>query len=178
MNTLIVFIISLLFAGENPETEHVSPEAVEVNQEQMTTYYFIRHAEKDESPPQNKDPELTEEGKARAAKWAEIFKEVDFDMIYSSDYNRTRSTATAIADKRNKQVELYDPRNLNSKEFQERTKGKTVLVVGHSNTNPAFVNSVLRVKKYGDIDEKESGSLFIVQIAPDGTESSQVLYIN
>lgn len=143
-----------------------------------TTYYFIRHAEKDTSDPANKDPELAEEGKKRAEKWAEIFKAVTFDMIYSSDYKRTRSTAQTIADSQKKDVSIYDAGKLNDESFQTNTKGKTVLVVGHSNTNPEFINYILGEKRYDDIPETESGSLFIVTVNPDGSRHSQVLYIN
>lgn len=179
MNAFFVFLVSLLSLGETaaPE-ENASSVAFQQQTEGMTTYYFIRHAEKDESNPQDRDPQLTAAGKERAAKWAEIFKEVEFDLIFSSDYERTRETAETIANSQNKQVNIYDPRNLNDKEFQKKTKGKTVLVVGHSNTNPAFANLILEEKRHKDIDEKESGSLIMVTVAPNGTKSSQVLYIN
>ena len=180
MNTLIIFFLSLFFTSETTEpTLHFSEDIVNhQQQEQMTTYYLIRHAEKDESDPANKDPKLTEKGKNRAAKWAEILKDVKFDAIYSTDYKRTRETATAVASSQQKEVSIYDPRKLYDADFQKATKGKTVLVVGHSNTTPAFVNGILKEKKYSDIDEKESGALFIVHVSPDGHTNSQVLYIN
>lgn len=143
-----------------------------------TTYYFIRHAEKDTSDPANKDPELAAEGIQRAEKWAKVFKDVSFDLIYSSDYKRTRSTAQRIADSQDKEVQIYNASKLNDEPFKANTKGKTVLVVGHSNSNPAFVNYILEEKRYSDIPETESGSLFIVTVLPDGTKHSQVLYIN
>ncbi|MCM4159610.1 histidine phosphatase family protein [Antarcticibacterium flavum] len=144
----------------------------------LTTYYFIRHAEKDTSDPDNRDPELAEEGVVRAKKWAEVFKEVDFDLIYSSNYKRTRATAEAVAGSQQKEVTIYDASKLNDEDFQKNTPGKTVLVVGHSNTNPKFVNYLLEEEKYKDIEDTESGSLFIVTVAPNGRKTSQVLYIN
>jgi phosphohistidine phosphatase SixA len=146
--------------------------------DKITTYYFIRHAEKDTSNPEEKDPVLTEAGIKRAGNWAEIFKEVPFDLIYSSDFKRTMETAQKIAGSHNLEIQLYDPANLNDEDFQQKTTGKTVLVIGHSNTNPRFVNSILGEEKYSDIDDKESGSLFIVSISPEGAKTSQVLYIN
>ena len=181
MKVFLVVLISFLSLGCISNSEEATTSDVNSDDrqtEQMSTYYFIRHAEKDLSDPQNSDPELTAAGNERAAGWAEVFKEVAFDHIFSSDYKRTRQTANAIARSQNKQVEIYDAGKLNDSEFQETTKGKTVLVVGHSNTNPAFVNYILEEKKYQDIDDKESGSLFIISVAPDGTKSSQVLYIN
>ena len=129
-----------------------------------TTYYFIRHAEKDRSDAANRDPHLTEAGKARAEKWSTIFNDVKFDAVYSTNYNRTKETAQPTADKNNLEITIYDPRVLNSETFEKETKGKTVLVVGHSNTTPAFVNSVLRARKYEDIDDNNNGNLYIVSI--------------
>ena len=49
-------------------------------------------------------------------------------------------------------------------EFQKVTKGKTVLVVGHSNTTPYFANKILGEDKYQDIDDSVNSMLFIVTI--------------
>lgn len=173
MKAFLILLFSFLTSGETAPTKSETPV-----QETITTYFFIRHAEKDESDLQNKDPRLSAEGQERAKKWAEVFKEVEFDLIYSSDYDRTRTTATAIAHTQKKEVEIYDPRELFDPQFQEKTKGKTVLVVGHSNTNPAFVNLILGSEKYKALDEKEYGSLFIVTVDPSGEKISQVLYVN
>ncbi len=161
-------------SAANPETASKDNDSIE----EVTTYYFIRHAEKDTSDSANKDPELAEEGVKRAEKWAEVFKEITFDIIYSSDYKRTRATAQRVADSQSKEVQIYNAGKLNDDSFKANTKGKTVLVVGHSNTNPAFVNYILEEKRYEDIPETESGSLFIVTVFPDGSKQSQVLYIN
>ena len=174
------FVLGLTFSfnSGSPEklSEVLTKEKVAI--QDVTTYYFIRHAEKDSSDPTDKDPKLTKEGETRAENWGKVFKEVPFDAIYSTNYNRTRSTAQKIADSQGKEVQFYDPSKMNDQDFQDQTKGKIVLVVGHSNTNPAFVNQILKQKKYESIDEKESGSLFIVTVLPDGTKTSKVLYIN
>lgn len=183
MSTFFIFLISFISSGEMTPEEKTSSEATEISEEiqqtdEMTTYYFIRHAEKDERDPQNKDPFLTEAGLKRARNWAEIFEDVEFDLIFTSDYNRTRKTAEAVANSQGKEVEIYDAKDLNNEHFKKKTLGKTVLVVGHSNTNPAFVNAILEEKRYEALAETEYGSLFVVNIAADGTKDSQVLYIN
>ena len=66
-----------------------------------STYYFIRHAEKDRSDKTNKNPELTEKGNKRAENWSIVFENVDFDLIYSTKYNRTIQTAEPTATKQN-----------------------------------------------------------------------------
>ncbi|MDT0688457.1 phosphoglycerate mutase family protein [Salegentibacter sp. F188] len=148
------------------------------NDEAITTYYFIRHAEKDTSDPKNEDPVLTETGEMRAEKWADTFREIDFDLIYSSNYKRTVNTATPIAESQDKEIRFFNTQKLNDQDFQKDTKGKTVLVVGHSNLNPEWINYILEEEKYPDIKEDEYGSLYIVTIHPNGSRTSQVLYIN
>ena len=66
-------------------------------QESTTTYYLIRHSEKETSDKSNRDPELNEIGKQHAIYWAEILKTVSFDAIYSTNYIRTQKTAEPIA---------------------------------------------------------------------------------
>lgn len=176
----ILFLITIAMTACISNTSSTS-EKSQVSQDTVqapTIYYFIRHAEKDISDPANKDPELAQEGIKKTEKWVDVFKDVAFDAIYSTDYKRTRSTARRIAESQNKEVSIYDAGKLNDEAFKTNTKGKTVLVVGHSNTNPAFVNYILEEKRYTDIAETESGSLFIVTVFPDGTKYSQVLYIN
>lgn len=154
-----------------------SGSSAKINSGKMTQYYFIRHAEKDTTNLEDKDPALTQQGINRAQSWARVFKEIPFDLIYSSDYIRTRSTAQIIADSQKKEVQLYSSKKLNDEDFQQKTKAKTVLVVGHSNSNPKFVNYILGQEKYQELSEENYGSLFIVNLSPDGTKSSQVLNI-
>ncbi|WP_353778442.1 histidine phosphatase family protein [Winogradskyella sp. 3972H.M.0a.05] len=144
---------------------------------ETTTYYFIRHAEKDRSDKTNRDPHLTEAGKKRAEDWSKILSHIKFDIVYSTNYNRTKETAQPTADKNNLEITLYDPRNIDGKAFMSDTKGKTVLVVGHSNTTPMFVNGVLGAQKYPQMDDNNNGSLYIVTVAGD-TKVDQLLEIN
>ena len=148
-----------------------------IEEQKTTTYYLIRHAEKDRSDKTNRDPNLTEAGLKRADNWANVLKDVKFDMVYSTDYNRTKETAAPTAKANNVEVTYYDPRKMNSEEFQKTTQGKTVLVVGHSNTTPMFTNKILGEKKYGDIDDNNNANLYIVTVTKD-SKSSTVLVID
>ena len=65
--------------------------------EQAINVYFIRHAEKDRSNPDERNPHLTEQGMQRAEKWARFFKDVPIDAIYSTNYHRTQETAVPTA---------------------------------------------------------------------------------
>jgi len=146
-------------------------------QEDVTTYYFIRHAEKNRSDKTNKDPNLIDKGHLRALNWSIILKDIDLDAVYSTNYNRTKQTALPTAKNQNVEVQLYDPRDMYSDSFKKDTKGATVLVVGHSNTTPSFVNKVLGEERYESISDSNNGNLYIVTIAGE-VKTVQLLHFN
>ncbi|MDX6745888.1 phosphoglycerate mutase family protein [Polaribacter sp. PL03] len=154
---LFVFAFSLLSSCTSEET---------------TTYYLIRHAEKDRSDKTNRNPDLNKNGQERAKKWAERFKNVQFDAIYSTKYNRTMQTATPTAESKGLEILNYNPSKMYDSIFKIDTKGKTILVVGHSNTTPVFANKILGEKKYENMDDHNNASLYIVTISKDKKTSS------
>ncbi len=159
----------------------IAPAAIsQENAEQTdikTTYFLIRHAEKDRSDPANKNPSLTKKGFFRADRWAELFSTTQLDAIFSTNYDRTLMTASPTARAKELEIQLYDPAALYSEEFIAATQGKTVLVVGHSNTTPALVNAMIGESKYADMDDNDNGSMFIVTLIGDQS-SVQVLKLN
>ena len=174
MANIITIFFSLILGMSSPADKINMP----LQQEPVSTYYLIRHAEKDRSDTSNRNPNLKKEGLARAKRWAEVLKSVDFDAIYSTNYLRTMQTAKPLADHNKLEIMQYDAGKLFNEDFAKATGGKTVLVVGHSNTTPQFANAIIGEKKYEDIDDLENGALFIVQLFADGSTISKVLYIN
>jgi len=130
----------------------------------ISTFYFIRHAEKDRTDPENPDPELNQNGLDRAIRWAEVFDPIQIDAIYSTNYERTSMTAAPTSVKKDIDVQYYDPRTLDIEAFKLDNEGKNVLVVGHSNTTPVLVNKMIGMEKYEQMDDHDNGSLFIVRI--------------
>lgn len=173
MKKLYTFLLILAFTLPSiaQEIDSIS------NNDNSSTYYFIRHAEKDRSDKTNKDPNLVLDGILRAAKWSIVLDNIDFDAIYSTNYNRTKETAQPTAEKNNLDITVYDPRNIDAKSFLEQTKGKKVLVVGHSNTTPMFVNKLLGKEKYKQIDDSNNANLYIVTISSSGEISDTLLVI-
>lgn len=143
----------------------------------MTTYYFIRHAEKLRVDKTDRNPNLNSKGLKRAESWKEIFSNISFDAIYSTDYTRTRLTAKPTADSKKLPILIYNPRDMYSKTFQNQTKGKTILVVGHSNTTNVFANKVLGFDKYEEIKDNNNSNLYIVTLT-DKKASSVLLKID
>ncbi|TFG72562.1 MAG: histidine phosphatase family protein [Flavobacteriales bacterium] len=170
---LFPFLLLLLFANckEDQKIGEINAPAA------VSTYYFIRHAEKDRSDPENTDPELDQSGLGRAMHWAEILKDVPLHAIYSTDYTRTSMTAAPTSVKMNVDVQYYDPQTIDIAQFKQDNLGRSVLVVGHSNTTPDFVNKMIGEDKYAPMDDTDNGSLFIVQIV-DGVPTSQRLHFS
>jgi broad specificity phosphatase PhoE len=137
---------------------------VSFGQNNITTYYFIRHAEKVDN---SKNPDLSEIGFERAKLWNEIFSEINLDAIYSTDFKRTLQTITPIANSKKVTIINYDPKTIDIESFKKNTLGKKVLVVGHSNTIPNFVNQIIDKNIYNDIDDVIFGNLYIVTINGD-----------
>jgi len=143
----------------------------------VSSFYFIRHAEKDTSNPADRDPDLVMEGVLRAARWSSIFNRIDFDIIYSTDYKRTRNTALPIAEQKKLPLTFYSPNGFDSVDFLKNNFGKTVLIVGHSNTVPSMVNALIGEKQYKQIKEINYTNLYIINITESGEIIHQLLAI-
>ena len=160
---LLLSVILVIFFSCKTEKK----EETNIHQE-PTVYYLIRHAEKDRSTT-SQDPILTEKGFERATNWAKIFTTIKLDQIYSTDYKRTQQTALATAIEKALEIQSYDPDKLYDEDFKRKTKGKTVLIVGHSNTTPAFVNAIIGKQKHGDINDNDNGKLYKVTLTKNDT---------
>ena len=177
MKHLFTLALALLFTIPTFAQDETLEVVVE-NPAETTTYYFIRHAEKDRSDANNKNPNLIQKGVFRAAKWSYVLEHIKFDAVYATDYNRTKQTAQPTAEKNNVEVTIYNPKELNSEDFIKTTKGKTVLIVGHSNSTPTFVNAVIGKEKYEHIDDSNNANLYIVTISSSGEISDTLLVID
>ena len=140
---------------------------------EMTTYILVRHAEKVKGV---KDPDLTKEGLERAKSLAYLLKDVELTAIYSSDYKRTQQTAFPTAEVKKITVTSYDPRNLESlvEEVDKKYSGKTVLIVGHSNTTPALAKLLTGID-YTSFDESVYDNYFIVNVVKKGNAKAFLL---
>lgn len=169
---ILVLLLSALSCKEEKKEVFEDPLPVGIS-----TFYFIRHAEKDRSNQDDENPELSQKGLGRAMHWNEIFKDVELDAIYSTDYARTSMTAAPTSVARDIDIEYYDPRIIDLEQFKADNLNKSVLVVGHSDTTPDFVNKMIGEETYATLDDTDNGSLFIVQIV-NGVPTSQRIHIN
>lgn len=133
--------------------------ADQASQQPTTTVYLVRHAEK--ASDGSRDPALTSEGQARAGRLAELLANEDVSGVYSTNFKRTRDTAQPVAEQFGLEVNIYSPFDLAaSLEMVARHAGKTILIVGHSNSTPAIVNFLLRQDQVEQLDESEYDKLF------------------
>ncbi|MEZ4840796.1 MAG: phosphoglycerate mutase family protein [Flavobacteriaceae bacterium] len=162
----ILFSFSLLFYSNVSVSQ-------EVVKDTITTFFLIRHAEKDRTDSANKNPQLNEKGLQRAESWNQFFSSFNIDAVYSTNYNRTLQTVAPTAKAHNLEVTFYNPFTIDVEKLKSDNKGKTVLVVGHSNTIPYLVNKLIGKEIYADIDDHINSNLYIVTIS--SKETSHIL---
>ena len=136
--------------------------------EQCSTFYLIRHAEKVRTDKSDKDPKLNEYGMLRAIKWQEYFSEKNISKIYSTNYKRTLETVKPIQESSDIIPIIYSPSDIDYKNFIMSNKIEVVLIVGHSNTIPDFVNGLINENVYSQIDDLNNSNLYVVNICESG----------
>ncbi|MCH8535487.1 MAG: histidine phosphatase family protein [Flavobacteriaceae bacterium] len=168
--SLFLMLCLILACGSNEKPEgYVNFDAPDgVDEYKPTTYYFIRHAEKDVNVEEN--PQLTFKGIKRANYWGEFFKDKELNSFYTTKFTRNYQTLIPVLHHYKGEPTVYEPKadSLFSKEFWQNTYGKNVVVVGHNNTTPAFVNEILRQEKYDIIEDGVNGNLYRVDIDEKG----------
>lgn len=136
----------------------------------VTTFVFVRHAEKMDDGTNN--PPLTKEGEARAIRIKNMLKKSysKIDAVFSTDYKRTESTAKPTADEFGLTIQKYDPRtpNVFIKSLIKDYPGKVLLIVGHSNTTPMLVNTLLDEKRFEPLDESVYDKVYVVKASDIG----------
>jgi len=100
-------------------------------QAQTTEIWVVRHAEKDKSNPQEKNPDLSEEGKTRARDLAIYLKKEKLDVAFSTPYKRTHQTLDSLVIP--KVIDYTDIKSLVEK-VKADYLGKKIIIAGHSNT--------------------------------------------
>ena len=117
----------------------------------------------------DKDPKLNEYGMLRAIKWQEYFSDKNISKIYSTNYKRTLETVKPIQESSDIIPIIYSPSDIDYKNFIMSNKIEVVLIVGHSNTIPDFVNGLISENVYSQIDDLNNSNLYVVNICESGT---------
>ncbi|MEO8432526.1 MAG: phosphoglycerate mutase family protein [Acidobacteriota bacterium] len=134
--------------------------------------FIVRHAEK-QTDANEKEVPLSEAGRARARRLAEILRDARIVAVYSTDTVRTLSTAEPLMKASRIEPAIYgtgpsggepDLKPLADRIRKEHPEGN-VLVVGHSNTIAPLVRA-LGSRETVEVGAKEYDGLWVVVPAP------------
>jgi 2,3-bisphosphoglycerate-dependent phosphoglycerate mutase len=161
--TLLVLLLGMTFVFK---VQSATPLNVE-----PTVIYIVRHAEKMDG--NNNDPSLSQSGHERARELARMIGETTIgnsriSIIYISTARRTRETAQPLATKLNIPLQTFFTEIASDlKSRKHPNTGKTLLIVGHSNTVPDIIHQ-LTGKTVPLIEEKEYDNLYLVVLPKEG----------
>lgn len=149
------------------DTVTVVETIIETIQDTATTYILVRHAE---TSSIGSNPNLSSAGQQRAQTLKRMLSNVSLNAVYSTNFNRTMETATPTASDHALPVLQYDPFAPDA--LIESTlisaHDGVVLIVGHSNTTPDFLNVMVGDNIYADLPETEYDNLYIVSVFEKG----------
>ncbi|PHI18232.1 histidine phosphatase family protein [Lewinellaceae bacterium SD302] len=172
----LIFLLFLTIVLSCSTTPGESADSVETSTGE-TVIFLSRHAEKGSG----ENPQLLEVGRKRAQRLANLLKDENIAAVYATDFRRTQSTARPVAKRFGKVVRKYSASGAAStltENWLKEHRGKTILVVGHSNTVPGLVNALIGENRYADIDEEVYDKLFRVSIDTNGRADVRVLSSN
>lgn len=162
-------IVLLAQACAAPQATRTAPIAAS-----GTTVVVVRHAEKSTDDP--RDPSLSAAGQQRARDLGVALKDAGVTDIYVTQYKRTRQTAEPLAQATGASIVERPINAANSATYAQdlaheiltRSGGKSVLVVGHSNTVPDIVKA-LSGSAVPPITDPEYDHIFVVTIPATGS---------
>jgi 2,3-bisphosphoglycerate-dependent phosphoglycerate mutase len=147
---------------------------------QTTTIYLVRHAEKDLSDVNTKDPNLNGLGLQRATDLEKILADKNIAAIFSSNYKRTLQTAAPLAQKIKLEPIIYDPSEtkLLAEKILREYPGKAVLIVGHSNSILAQTKALGGYPSFTEIKDDDYRNLIRVTINGTDIKTEELKYGN
>lgn len=145
-----------------------------VSAQKSVKVWVVRHAEKLTVDPQDKDPELSDEGKERAQALMKELKGKKIDSIFATNYIRTKLTGFPLADKIGIAVKTYEPEQIKilAKQWIGNAKGKNLVVIGHSNTVLEIIEAFGGKRPLKALTDDDYDYLFELTIKGDKTDVS------
>jgi broad specificity phosphatase PhoE len=133
----------------------------------VTTIYLVRHGEKDLTPGVA-DPALTPAGEARAQALSQQLARRHPAALFTTDTRRTRSTLAPLAQATSLTPLVYDAKQPDAliTRIQQEYAGRTVVVVGHSNTLLPLLKALGVTESVAEIKDEEYDHLFKVELRP------------
>jgi phosphohistidine phosphatase SixA len=147
--------------------------------------FVVRHAEALEAMAAGGDPALSPEGEERAQALAHLLAKAGVDHLYSSPFERTRTTLAPLAEALELDVEEYPAAEVQplAETLRGLPPGSVAVVAGHSNTVPALVEALggevtglVEHPRYGrTLDHAHHQRLFLVTLpAVEGAAAKMI----
>ena len=158
------FALTVLLAGSSFSGVLAANQAA-----QPKTIILVRHAEKMVVPPENKDPDLSVQGEARAQEIARMFGSSGVTTIYATQFKRTQQTVKPLADRLRVPVTVVEAKKTSDlvSQIRARGAGETIFIAGHNNTVPEII-AALGGPSLPIIPETDFDNLYILTIQADG----------
>jgi 2,3-bisphosphoglycerate-dependent phosphoglycerate mutase len=140
-----------------------------------TTVVLVRHAEKELGTIE--DPPLTEAGDERAQALARMFGDREgagrIAGVIVSDTRRSQRTAAPLAERLGIKPAVLNPTDYDAiiGRIRGEYRGRTVLIVGHSNTVPELARRLARTPDVPEIPDAEYGTIYVVTVPTLGRPS-------
>lgn len=108
------------------------------------TVILVRHAEKAAVDPQERDPDLSAQGQARAARLATLLGKASVTRLVATEYKRTQQTLAPLGAKIGKPVEVSKASQTDDlvRELRDAPEDTTTVVATHSNVVPKIVHEL------------------------------------
>ena len=132
----------------------------------QSTIFVVRHAEKAAVAEGNKDPDLSDVGRARAESLAAILRDAQITAVFATEYKRTQQTAQPAADRANAKVTVFPANDTAALIAKLKETRGNCLVVGHSNTL-ADILKALGTPISFTIEDSEYDNLFVIRTSPE-----------
>src|SRR5688572_12503485 len=163
---LCVSVVSAAFGKFTKESHRgLSARAIDPG---STIVILVRHAEKAIVPPENKDPDISLAGLARAQELARMLGESGIKAIYVTQFKRTQQTVKPLADKLGltaTQVEAKKTTEL-VKQIRDQNAGQVIFIAGHNNTVPEII-AALGGPTLPIIPETDFDNFYILTVQSD-----------
>jgi len=140
---LLLFSLTLLFT--------------QISFAQTTDIWVVRHAEKDKTNPEDKNPNLSDEGRIRAGDLAIYLKKVKFDVAFATPTKRTHQTLDSLVIK--KVIDYKDVKELVD-DIKKNYVGQTIMIAGHSNTVLEIVEAFGAKRPREDLTDDDYDYIF------------------
>lgn len=164
MKKLILLVLGCLFSvvgvSQKNEKSTTAPAPV------ITKIIVLRHAEKADDGTKN--PPLSPEGMQRAERLSKLLSDLEISKLYATPYLRTNQTLTPLSQRFNLPIESYDASDATfGATILQKSKGKTVVIAGHSNSSPTLVNKIIQQEKYQKLDESVFTKIWVLTFKDD-----------